>query len=245
VTAPTSNSYSRSWFEFFHVPIAEERTKREIEFICAVAPLPGFPNVLDVCCGMGRHARALAGRGYSVTGVERDPAAASKARELGGGPNYIEADVREYRPDYSAYDLMIIMSQSFGHFDAQTNRKVLKRFADRVRPCGRIILDLWNGEFFAAHQGERKLETPAGITREHKHIEGDRLFTRLTYPDGADEEFEWQLFTPAEMKSLAESVGLDLILSCTDFDAGTAPSREKPRLQFVLQRRGAGPSPQP
>jgi SAM-dependent methyltransferase len=230
------NSYSQSWFEFFHVPISEERTKKQVDFICAVAPLPGSSKVLDVCCGMGRHARALARRGYSVTGVERDPAAVSKARDLGGGSQYIEADVRKYRPDFSAYDLVIMMSQSFGHFDAPTNREVLQRLANGVRPGGRIILDLWNGEFFAAHQGERELETPAGIARENKHIEGDRLFVHLIYPDGAEEDFEWQMLTPAQMKSLAESAGCDLLIFCTDFNAETKPGPENPRIQFVLQR---------
>src|SRR6476646_6439245 len=113
-----SNRYSSQWFQFFHIPIGEERTKREVEFICTVAPLPEYRRVLDVCCGMGRHARALATREYSVTGVERDGATIAKARELAGGPNYIRADVRDYQPIKSACDLITIMSQSFGHFDA-------------------------------------------------------------------------------------------------------------------------------
>jgi SAM-dependent methyltransferase len=104
MTAPASNSYSSRWFEFFHEGIGDERTNREIEFICAIAPLPGFRKVLDVCCGMGRHARGLAARGYSVTGIERDPGAIARARAAGGGPDYLQADVRDYRPERSACD---------------------------------------------------------------------------------------------------------------------------------------------
>src|ERR1700682_2612810 len=92
------NAYSRQWFEFFHVGIDGSRTARETEFICACAPLPDFQNVLDVCCGMGRHARALSDRGYSVTGIDRDADAITKARELGGGANYVVADIRNYTP---------------------------------------------------------------------------------------------------------------------------------------------------
>src|SRR5438270_13892605 len=94
-----SNLYSRQWFEFFHVGINEARTIRETEFICACAPLPEFRNILDVCCGMGRHSRALSDRGYSVTGIDRDTNAIVKARELGGGPGYEVADIREYAPE--------------------------------------------------------------------------------------------------------------------------------------------------
>jgi SAM-dependent methyltransferase len=136
-----TNSYSQDWFKFFHAGMAEARTSQEADFVCRGAPLPGFRKVLDLCCGKGRHSRALASRGYSVTGVERDAAAIAKARELAGGPSYLQADVRDYQPDISAYDLAIVMAQSFGYFDAATNRDLLRRLATGVRNGGRIILD--------------------------------------------------------------------------------------------------------
>src|SRR3977135_1105839 len=121
------NSYSEGWFKFFHIDIAESRTTKEVDFICARAPLPRFRKVLDICCGMGRHARALFNRRYVVAGVERDAAAIGRARELAGGPSYIQADVRDYQPDPGAYDVAIVVSQSFGYFDERTNRDLLKR----------------------------------------------------------------------------------------------------------------------
>lgn len=232
-----ANSYSPSWFEFFQSSIGEERTQREVEFACAVAPLPKFRRVLDVCCGMGRHARELAARGYSVTGVERDGGAIQRARELGGGPDYIQIDVRDHRPAQSAFDAAVIMSQSFGYFDSSTNSAVLERVAYGIRKGGRIILDLWSPEFFEAHQGERSLEMPAGIVRENKRVNDGRLFVHLNYPDGSEEDFEWQLFTVPKMKSLAESLGLTVIVACTDFNPMTRPNRINPRLQFVLERQ--------
>jgi SAM-dependent methyltransferase len=234
MTAP--NSYSRHWFEFFHAPIGEERTVREVNFICSVAPVPEFRRVLDLCCGMGRHARALVLRGYAVTGVERDTDAIAKARELSEGPEYVEADVREYQPAASAFDIVIVMSQSFGFFDNETNRELLGRLAGGMRLGGRIVLDLWSPDFFNVHQGEQTLETPFGGVREEKRIDHGRLLVLLTYPDGAQENFDWQLFTPAQMKAFAESVGLTLGSACTNFDATEKPNAENPRIQFVLQK---------
>lgn len=234
-----ANSYSERWFKFFHVGIAEERTSQEVDFVCACAPLPGFRNVLDVCCGMGRHARVLAGRGYSVSGVERNADAVAKARELAGGPTYLQADVRDFQPDRGAYDLAIVMSQSFGYFDAATNHHLLERIGVGLRERGRIILDLWNPEFFATNQGERDFESPDGIVRESKRVEDGRLFVQLDYPGGGNDHFEWQLFTPGEMRSLADSVGLTLLSACTEFDRAVEPSSTKPRIQFVLERGAA------
>jgi SAM-dependent methyltransferase len=173
-----------------------------------------------------------------VIGVDRDADAIAEARELAGGPSYVHADVRDYQPAPGTFDVVIIMSQSFGYFDPTTNRNVLSRLAVSVREGGRVILDLWNQEFFAAHPGERELETASGVVRESKRLNGDRLCVQLDYPDGAHEEFEWQLFTPAQMIALAQSVGLDSLLSCTDFDTTSPPSPAKPRIQFVLERPG-------
>jgi SAM-dependent methyltransferase len=230
-----SNAYSRRWFEFFHVGIGDARTIQETGFVCRCVPLPDFRKLADICCGMGRHARGLSGQGYSVIGIDRDANAIAKARKLAGGPSYVHADVRDYRPAHGAFDVAIVMSQSFGYFDPATNRAVLGRLAAGLREGGRVILDLWNQEFFAAHQGERELETGSGVVRESKRLNSDRLCLQLDYPDGAHEEFEWQMFTPAQMISLAQSVGLALLLCCTDFDTSIMPSPARPRIQFVLE----------
>jgi SAM-dependent methyltransferase len=232
------NAYSRRWFEFFHIDIGAARTIQEATFVCRCAPLPDFRKLADFCCGMGRHARALSSRGYSVIGIDRDADAIAEARELAGGASYVHADIRDYQPEPGTFDVAIVMSQSFGYFDPTTNRDVLSRLSAGLREGGRVILDLWNQEFFAAHQGERELQTASGAVRERKRLNGDRLFVQLDYPDDAQEEFEWQLFPPVKMISLAQSVGLGLMLSCTDFDTTITPSPAKPRIQFVLERSG-------
>ena len=230
-----TNSYSSQWFEYFHVGIDEARTSREINFVCHVAALPEFQNILDVCCGMGRHARALCQCGYTVTAIDRDPNAIAIARQLGGGPDYVVADIRDFQPSPESFDAVIVMGQSFGHFDATTNRDVLQRLARAVRKRGLIILDLWNPEFFEANQGERDLKTSWGIVRESKRVDGDRLFVHLHCPDGVNEKFEWQLFAPKQMEQLAKAGGLRLLVSCSGFDVIKELSQADPRLQFVLQ----------
>jgi|ERR1700730_275766 len=228
------NLYSKHWFDFFHVGIDEARTIRETEFVSSCAPLPEFQNILDACCGMGRHARALASRGYSVTGIDRDAGAIASAREIGADVRFIVADIRNYELEPGKFDAAIVMGQSFGHFDAKTNRDMLARLAASLRENGRVVLDLWNREFFTARQGERELETSRGIVRESRRVKSGRLFVQLDYPDGTQEKFEWQLFTPPQMKTLAESVELDLLVSCSNFDEKMVPSPGNPRIQFVL-----------
>jgi len=231
-----ANAYSARWFDFFHTPIPEDRTRLEVEFVTTNAPLPGFRRVADICCGMGRHARALTALGYEITGVERNATAVEVARQMGGGPRYVCADVRESVLSPNEYDAIIVMSQSFGYFDEATNIGVLTGFGDALRPGGRVVLDLWNPDFFHRHQGERSLDLPLGTIIETKEIRENRLLVRLEYPDGGVECFDWQLFTSQKMAELAKAARLQLLVSCTNFDNTTVPYADSARIQFVLAK---------
>ena len=228
------NTYSGLWFESFHAGITDNRTIPEVDFISFFAPLPRFKTVADVCCGMGRHARALSERGYTVTGIDRDFAALVKAREMGGGPRYIQADLRGYQLE--VYDVIIVMGQSFGHFDDTTNRTILGQLSEGLRLGGRLILDLWHPDFFVSHQGERDFELPDGIVRETKRVQDGRLFVHLVYPNGTQEDFEWQLFERADIEEAADLLGLNLVACCTGFDCSTQVPVLNPRIQFVMER---------
>lgn len=231
-----ANSYSPAWFELFHAGIPEARTETESAFVRHVCPRPDFGRVLDVCCGMGRHARALAASGYAVTGVERDGHAIAVALAKGGGPAYVQADARDYQPAPESFDAVVILSQSFGYFDPDTNRAGLARFGQALRPGGRLVLDLWNPDFFRLRQGQRTFQLPAGAVRETTRLEDGRLFSRLDYPDGGCDRFEFQTFSVAEMEEFIRPVGLRLRMVCTDYDAAAPPSADKPKMQFILER---------
>jgi SAM-dependent methyltransferase len=57
--------------------------------------LPAGGRVLDLACGSGRHLRWLAGRGWRVTGIDRDAGALAASRDLAeaGRAELIQADV--------------------------------------------------------------------------------------------------------------------------------------------------------
>jgi SAM-dependent methyltransferase len=234
---PSSNSYSAQWFDYFHVAIPEARTAREVAFITDVTPLADFRRIIDVCCGMGRHARALADRGYSVVGVERDAQAVAAARQLGGAPVYLENDVREYQPAPNTFDVAIIMSQSFGFFSPAVNREILVRLATGLRNGGRVILDLWNPDFFATREGESQLDSLKGQVRESRRLREGRLTVHLEYGNGGgSDDFDWQLFTAEQMQAFAQLAGLAVVASCSNYEAASIPSDAHPRIQYVLEK---------
>jgi len=209
-----SDGYSARWRAVFG-SINAARTAADISFLLRVLPLPEFRRVLDVPSGEGRLVRALGECGYDVTGVDRDP-------EL--SPTLVR-DLRELDGVPEDYDAVINMWASFGYFDAAENERVLGSFARRLRRRGRLVLDLHNRAFFEARQGAREIRP--GIM-ERSTMEGGRRHCELDYGDGTVDTFEWQLYRPEELQTLAARHGLAPVL--------TVAAEEVPSMQLVFER---------
>ena len=232
------SDYSATWYELFLQPIAPEQTEREAAFVARWLPLPEYGVVLDLCCGQGRHARALARRGYRVTGVDSNPTALEAARRASGDAiTYLQHDMRHLEVLPGTFDGIICLWQSFGYSDAATNAGILRQVGAKLRPGGRLVLDIYQRSFFERNQGLRRFEFNGRTISETKRMDGDRLTVVLDYGrDLPADTYAWQLFSQAEIVSLARQCGFTPLLACAGFDEGTAPAAENPRMQLVFER---------
>jgi SAM-dependent methyltransferase len=233
-----TNRYSATWFETFLRDFSPVQTEREIAFLARHLPQPAYRRVLDLCCGLGRHAIPLAARGYQVTGLDRSAEALAEARRRdNAGVAWVEGDMRDLAPLPGPFDAVLNLWQSFGYFDATTNRAVLRQIHDALRPGGRFILDIYHRAFFAAHQGDRARVDQGRTIVERKTLAGDRLTVRLDYgPDVPPDVFEWQVYMPDEIGALAADIGFRPLVVCREFDESRPPDPAVPRMQFVFER---------
>jgi SAM-dependent methyltransferase len=231
------NAYSATWHAVFGATQPAETTAREVAFLARVLPLPMHRTVLDVCCGSGRHHAGLAALGYSVTGVERDPAVARAARESAPAARIVEGDANRLDELVDGpFGGVVCLWQSFGYGTGSENAVLLGAMAALLRPGGRLVLDLYNRTFFETRTGRRTIERDGRTILEHTELHGDRLTTTLDYGSGVEDVFSWQLFTPEELTEPARSVGLQSFLACTDFEETISPSPEHARMQLVFER---------
>jgi SAM-dependent methyltransferase len=192
--------------------------------------------VLDVCCGSGRHLAALAARGYSVTGVERDPAVAQAASEAAPAARIVEGDANRLAELVDGpFGGVVCLWQSFGYGTTSENAALLGAMAGLLERGGRLVLDLYNRAFFDTRTGTRSIERDERAIREHTELDGDRLTTTLDYGTGIEDVFSWQLFTPDELVALARSAGLEPVVACADFDEAIPASAEHARMQLVFE----------
>jgi SAM-dependent methyltransferase len=153
----------RQWWERFFsddylmsvLPPTEEQVARQVDFIEASLSLPQGGTVLDVGCGLGLHAIELTRRGYLVVGLDLSltmiTRAAEEAQHGNLKINFLHADIREIEFE-GTFDGVICMGTTFGFFDDEANRDVLRRLFAALKPGGRLLLDVVNRDYVIESQ---------------------------------------------------------------------------------------------
>ena len=119
-------------------------TEQEVAFLVDTLGLHEGERVLDVGCGPGRHALALARRGIDVVGVDLSEDFVALAREAakGEGPEarFEVGDVRDLAHD-AEFDAVICLCQGgFGLLGGRDEPAVFDRIAAALRPGGRLAM---------------------------------------------------------------------------------------------------------
>jgi SAM-dependent methyltransferase len=169
-------SFWQSTFPFMFPDSRIAAAEQEVEQLLALAQCGGDGagrKALDLACGPGRHAVALASRGFAVTGVDRSDFLLGHARErasrAGQNVEWVREDMRAFvRP--STYDLAISLFTSFGFFrDDGDNAKVLENVAASLKPGGAFVLDLLGKERLARiFTATNSRDLPNGVI-VHRH----------------------------------------------------------------------------
>jgi len=205
------------WLETYDFLFPAERMDAaESEVASILARLPVAPRrALDLGCGPGRHAVALAQRGVEVTGVDRTAPLLDRARErarlAGVSVEFVQEDMREFaRPD--SYDLAINLFSSFGYWrEADDDVRALTRVLANLVPGGRLIMEMTGREQIPERLQERITRLDDGATLEEADtVVGDRLDRRWTVRRAGRThclEFSHRLYSGPDLSRLLTRAG--------------------------------------
>lgn len=143
------------WRDLYPFMFPEERfaaAREEVASILALTSCNGG-NMLDLCCGPGRHSLEFAQRGFHVTAVDRSPfllnIARGRAADAGLAIEWLETDMRQFSRA-GTFDLACNLFTSFGYFrDEQDDLLVLRNVHTSLKQDGALVIELLGKERLA------------------------------------------------------------------------------------------------
>ncbi len=159
----------RDWFNspYYHLLYFERNESEAKAFIerliSHLRPRAGA-WMLDVACGRGRHAAALADMGFDVTGIDISPGMIAEARSLErSNLQFFVHDMRlPFRINY--FDYAFNFFTSFGYFNTRREHEdALRTIANALKPGGSLVIDYLNTRFVEAHLVPRETREVDGI----------------------------------------------------------------------------------
>ena len=135
--APRGDDYDARWRR---LAASGQNVHGEADLVESLLRESGGTSVLDAGCGTGRVAIELAGRGFSVMGVDADApmlaTAKSKAPEL----SWVEADLADLGSTVPGpFDLVLLAGNVMIFLEPGTEARTLAALADRLASGGLLV----------------------------------------------------------------------------------------------------------
>lgn len=225
----------------------EEQTQQEVRFIEEVLALAKGEEVLDLCCGHGRHAVELAKRGYAVTGLDLSEyflkIAEERAKQADVSIRFVHADMREI-PFEEAFNAVINLFTSFGFFEKEKdNARVLDAVSRSLKANGKLLMDLVNRERVVKMQPwQRWYEVGRNVVLDSF---GFDVFTgrfnskKLLITDEGRKElaFSVRAYSYVELSKMMENVGLKVIRAFGGYNRSDYEINSR-RMILLAQKKG-------
>ncbi len=220
---------------------AEQTIQTLLKYITIDAP---HPKALDIACGSGRHAVALAQKGFQVTANDLSETLLKEAQKLAEEKNvtitFTHFDMRKI-PFESEFDLIVQLFTSFGYFENDDEDEVvLNNVARALKPKGWYVLDFLNERYVRKTlQPETRRNLDGMEVLEQRIIFGERVVKSITLTEsGKTHRFieSVRLYSRQELTDMLKAVGLCVQEVFGNYDGEAFMPDTSPRLILIAQK---------
>jgi SAM-dependent methyltransferase len=182
-------------------------TEQEVAFVVGALELAPGKRLLDVGCGPGRHAHALAAKGIEVVGIDISQRFVDIAieRTLDGMPaSFRRVDARQL-PFDGEFDAAISLCQgAFGLVGPGDDVEVLAGIARALRPDGRFAVSAFSSYFQVRYPQE------AGAFDVETGVHHERTVLKSEAGSETDADLWTTCYTARELQLLCDRAGLEV-----------------------------------
>lgn len=205
-------------------------------------------RIIDIGCGHGRHALALAERGSEVVGLDFAAALLNRARQLAAElrtqVRWIRGDMRRLPFRSGCVDAAIVMD-AFGFFDTEEEHEaVLQETARVVRMGGRLALKVVNGGSVLDNFRETAREERDGVVvlvSNTLAFDPPRMTQKVSVSGSrghGEYERRQRLYRVDELRAALEHVGFSVVGVFADPDGTPFEPSVSSTMWIVGQRCG-------
>lgn len=225
----------------------EKSAPCEVEGIIKILGIEPGAEIMDLCCGFGRHSIVLASKGFNVTGLDLSESVLQQARRkadmLKIKLELIKQDMRDIQ-HFNKFDAVINLYTAFGFFDSESeDLLVLQGVSRALKPGGQFLIDTINRDYVVhtKHYQSWNIDNGSVILEERvfdfftSRLE---IIHQLIDRDGSKRKLEssFRLYTLTEMLDMFNKTGLTLTKVYGNFD-GSQYTGESPRMILVARRK--------
>jgi len=244
----TCKPWYESAFEADYLSRYAHRSDRaaaaEVAFLAGALQLPGGSRILDLCCGAGRHSRALASKGLHVVSLDLSMDLLRAGWKKTGRPFRVRGDARRLPFLDGRFDGVVNLFTSFGYFDAEEeDLAVLLEVARILRADGVLVLDFLNLQ--PTLEGLKpRTERRVGRSRVIEQRSYDSLRRRLEKRIRIEEprrparelRESVRAYAPRELAQLLERAGLQARERYGDLQGASFDEAHSPRCVWVARK---------
>ena len=223
-------------------------TVQEVDLFSEILKLSPEDNILDLCCGQGRHSLELARRGFKyIEGIDRShyliQKAKGRAKKEGLDVKFREGDARKlpYPPDH--FDVVMILGNSFGYFETlQDDLRVLKGVLRVLKPWGKLLIDVADGKYLRENFQPRSWEWTGkkyfvcrerSLSLDKQHLISRELVTHVERGIIADQFYSVRLYTREKVAEVLKTAGFNDVI----FYGELSPDSQRNQDLGMMERR--------
>lgn len=237
--------FTADYWTYASAEYTPERTAAEVEYLAAVlvARAPGC-RVLDLGCGIGRHAVGLAQRGFRVTGLDVSQWALDRAHkaaaDVGVELDLHRVDLLDGRPlPVTDVDAAVCV-QAFGWGSDADQVRMLRSVRAALRPGGVLLLDHSNiSVILRGYLPESTAlveDTSFHFLRRYDAVTGRSTGeVRVRRPDGSTAVLpdDVRMYQPPEVRALLVRAGFTVSAVDAEFVRGGPVTMDSRYVQFT------------